>query len=156
VKYFNRKYDRIGTLWAGRYSAIPVESSTYWLSCLRYVEQNPVRARMVESPEDYLWSSYRAHVFGDSYHWLADHEVLLGLGTTAATRRAAYKALCTTPVADQELFQQRYQGSELRPCTTTEPHLVSDSESDLESDSESDYGRPKASRTFPVRDPNAP
>jgi putative transposase len=44
VRYFNRKYDRIGSLWAGRYRAIPVDTELYWLTCLRYIEQNPVRA----------------------------------------------------------------------------------------------------------------
>src|ERR1700704_3380226 len=47
VSYYNRKYDRIGTLWSGRYRAVPIHDERYLLTCLRYIEQNPVRASMV-------------------------------------------------------------------------------------------------------------
>ena len=50
VKRYNRKHGRIGTLWTGRPRTIPIMNERYWLTCLRYVEQNPVRAQMVSSP----------------------------------------------------------------------------------------------------------
>jgi putative transposase len=52
VPFYNTKYKRIGTLWNGRYRGIHLENETYWLTCLRYVEQNPVRAGMVSAPAD--------------------------------------------------------------------------------------------------------
>ena len=45
VRYFNRRYERIGTLWNGRYRDLLIHDERYWLTCLRYIEQNPVRAR---------------------------------------------------------------------------------------------------------------
>jgi putative transposase len=60
VGWFNRRHERVGHLYQGRFKAILVEKETYFMEVLRYVVLNPLRARMVERPEDYRWSSYRA------------------------------------------------------------------------------------------------
>jgi putative transposase len=59
TRYVNRLESRRGTLWEGRYKSSPIDTDNYLLACCRYVELNPVRARMVSKPEDYCWSSYR-------------------------------------------------------------------------------------------------
>jgi len=56
VQYVNYTYRRTGTLWEGRFKASLVESESYLLTCYRYIELNPVRARMVEDPTEYRWS----------------------------------------------------------------------------------------------------
>jgi len=48
VQYFNYRYRRTGTLWEGRYKAPLIDSDSYLLTCMRYIELNPVRAGMVE------------------------------------------------------------------------------------------------------------
>src|SRR5918996_317541 len=58
VQYFNRRYDRRGTLWEGRYKSSLVDTAKYVIGCSRHVERNPVRAKMVPSPWAYAWSSY--------------------------------------------------------------------------------------------------
>jgi hypothetical protein len=58
--WFNRRHDRSGHLYGGRFKAFVIEKESYFLEVLRYVVLNPVRAHMVERPEDYRWSSYRA------------------------------------------------------------------------------------------------
>ena len=55
VCYYNNAYRRSGTLWEGRFKSCLVESRHYLLHCYRYIELNPVRAGMVESPADYGW-----------------------------------------------------------------------------------------------------
>ena len=65
AEYVNRRYERVGHLFQGRFKHQLVESGTYLLELLRYVALNPVRAGMVERPEDYRWSAYR---------WLAGYE----------------------------------------------------------------------------------
>jgi len=112
VRYFNRKYGRIGTLWAGRYQPLPIESAVYWRNCLRYIAQNPVRAKMVTSPDAYEWSSYRKHANGKDWEWLDDHPVFQTLGSTTVDRQMAYRALCATALGDLELAQQRYVGAD--------------------------------------------
>lgn len=52
-----------GHLWQGRFISYPMDE-TYLYRCMRYIERNPVRAGLVRQPEDYRWSSARAHIFG--------------------------------------------------------------------------------------------
>ncbi len=56
---FNRRHRKVGHLFQGRFKAILVERDSYLLELARYVVLNPVRAKLVKAPEDYLWSSYR-------------------------------------------------------------------------------------------------
>jgi putative transposase len=107
VAYFNRKYRRSGTLWGGRYRSIIIADERYWLTCLRYVELNPLRAKLVEAPETYRWSSYRTHAFGEQSRWLADHDVYRRLGSSPEERQTAYRTICGMPLTDTELIQQR-------------------------------------------------
>ena len=58
VRYVNKTYDRSGTLWEGRYRSNIVESDRYVLACYRYIELNPVRAGIVDNPDEYGWSSF--------------------------------------------------------------------------------------------------
>jgi putative transposase len=111
VLYFNRKYQRVGTLWTGRFRAKPIDDERYWLTCLRYIEQNPVRAKIVVLPEQYRWSSYRAHALGETMEWLASHPLLDALGATPAQRQAAYRAICAVPLSTGELVRQRFEVS---------------------------------------------
>ena len=108
VLRYNRKYGRIGTLWAGRHRAIPITDERYWLTCLRYIEQNPVRARMVDHPGDYKWSSFQAHGMGQSVPWLTPHPVYLALGSTPQERQIAYRAVCGETLNEAELTRQRH------------------------------------------------
>ncbi len=65
AKYFNHKYKKCGHLWQDRFKSFIVTKDSYILNCVNYIEYNPVRAKMVEKPEDYKWSSYRARVLGE-------------------------------------------------------------------------------------------
>jgi putative transposase len=58
--WFNRRHERSGHLFQGRFKSFIVETGTYSAEVLRYVVLNPVRAKMVARPEEYRWSSYRA------------------------------------------------------------------------------------------------
>jgi hypothetical protein len=60
--YFNRRHNRVGHLYQGRYKAILVDKDSYLLQLSRYIHLNPVRAKVVQSPEEYLWSSYREYI----------------------------------------------------------------------------------------------
>ena len=101
VRHVNAAYRRTGTLWEGRYRAAPIESEDYFLSCCRYIELNPVRARMVAHPRDYPWSSWRAHAQGAVDPLAADHPLYRALGGNAAERQAAYRALFRAALGDE-------------------------------------------------------
>jgi len=60
TQLFNRKHQRVGHLFQGRYKAILVDKESYLLELARYIVLNPVRARMVRTAAQWEWSSYRA------------------------------------------------------------------------------------------------
>lgn len=62
TSYFNRRYRRAGHLFQGRYKGHLVEEEGYFLEISRYIHLNPVRAKMVVSPEEYRWSSYTGFI----------------------------------------------------------------------------------------------
>ncbi|MBW6464416.1 MAG: transposase [Firmicutes bacterium] len=59
VYWYNRKYNRTGHLFQDRYRSEPVETDQYFLTVMRYIHQNPIKAGIIEKIEDYPWSSYR-------------------------------------------------------------------------------------------------
>ena len=73
----NFKYKRTGTLWEGRHRSSLVQTDSYLVSCMRYIELNPVRAGMVDRPEEYRWSSFGENVW-DGESWLKPHAEYLG------------------------------------------------------------------------------
>lgn len=77
VYYINKTYRRTGTLWEGRYKASLIDTEAYLLTCMRYIELNPVRATMVEHPGEYQWSSYAANAQGTTNPRITPHPVYL-------------------------------------------------------------------------------
>ena len=53
TRYHNGRERRSGTLWESRYKSSPVDTDAYLLACVRYIELNPVRARIAAAPEQY-------------------------------------------------------------------------------------------------------
>ncbi len=87
VAYVNHRYGRTGTLWEGRFKASVIDASEYLLRCYRYIELNPVRAGMVDSPRGYRWSSYRANAQGAADPAVSPHEVMRCILAWARMRR---------------------------------------------------------------------
>jgi putative transposase len=101
VKYVNRVHRRTGGLWEGRYKASLVESEDYMLACYRYIELNPVRAKMVAHPGEYPWSSYHVNALGEPSGLVSAHEEYLRLGTNREQRMMAYRELLEQPLEQQ-------------------------------------------------------
>lgn len=93
VAYFNRSYQRTGTLWEGRYRSCLVQSDHHLLACQRYIELNPVRAGMVRHPASYRWSSYRANARAEASAFITPHPIYQRLGADPAHRQHAYREL---------------------------------------------------------------
>ena len=103
VRYINRTYRRTGTLWEGRYKASLVDSEAYLLTCMRYIEMNPLRAGMVDSPGDYNWSSYLGNAQGKNDKIIETHPVYQSLGTTESDQRHAYRELFRYHLDDNQV-----------------------------------------------------
>ncbi|WP_435546745.1 transposase [Desulfobacterium sp. N47] len=59
---FNKNRNRKGTLWSERFKSVIVENGNTIIHCLAYIDLNPVRAGIVERPDDYRWNSIGYHV----------------------------------------------------------------------------------------------
>jgi putative transposase len=64
TQYFNSKYKKVGHLWQGRFKSFLITKDKYLLNTVLYIENNPVRAQLVEDAVDYKWSSYRNRLLG--------------------------------------------------------------------------------------------
>ncbi|WP_286229731.1 transposase [Neobacillus mesonae] len=64
AKYINKKYEFTGHVFEKRYGAELLNSPEYEIDVSKYIHLNPVEAGMVNAPEDYPWSSYRAFIYG--------------------------------------------------------------------------------------------
>ena len=93
VRYINHAYRRTGTLWEGRFKACLVDSEAYLLTCMRYIELNPVRASMVMHPGEYSWSSYAHNANGRPNALIQPHPIYKALGAGIEDRQNAYREL---------------------------------------------------------------
>ena len=85
--YFNRRYRRSGHLFQGRYKAILIDKDRYLLELSRYVHLNPVRAKVVNSPEKYRWSSYPGYSGkGKECEWVEYSWILSQFGRERISR----------------------------------------------------------------------
>jgi putative transposase len=100
VQYINYYYEHTGTLWEGRYKATLIDSNAYLLTCMQYIELNPVRAGMVAQPGEYPWSSYSHNVQGKADELVTQHMLYKKLGSTEAERRKAYRQLVRSSLND--------------------------------------------------------
>jgi len=107
VQHINHTYARTGTLWDGRYKSSLVQADTYLLFCQRYIELNPVRAGMLPDPGEYRWSSYRNNALGQPDALVTPHPLYLALASDGETRRATYRALFQSALADAPLAELR-------------------------------------------------
>lgn len=110
VRYINIIYHRTGTLWEGRYKSSIVSTSRYFLAVSRYIELNPIRAKMVVLPGEYPWSSYRHNAMGIPIDLISEHEEYNCLAKTKAARIRAYRQLFGNELSTEHL-------DEIRLCT---------------------------------------
>ena len=107
VRYVNAAYARTGTLFEGRYRSSLVDTGRYLLTCMRYIELNPVRAGIVSDPSLTRWSSYRFHALGEPDALITPHPVYLALGATSRERREVYAAVCRCELGPELLRDLR-------------------------------------------------
>jgi len=91
TRRWNARRMTAGSIWEARFKSQVIDEERYLLQCCRYIELNPVRARLVCSAEDYLWSSYRERMGMAPAGLLDLHASYLAMGRDDDARRAAYR-----------------------------------------------------------------
>jgi putative transposase len=108
VRWFNDRHRRTGTLWEGRFRSAPISAERYLLTCMRYIELNPVRAGISSSVDQYPWSSFAHHIGLTVDPLITDHAVFWGLGNTPFERQSAYRRLCEDPLPLERVDELRW------------------------------------------------
>lgn len=103
VKRVNWKYKRTGALFEGRFKSSLVETRSYFLTCMRYIELNPVRARIVEHPAQFAWSSFGQNITGEPTGLITPHPEYLALGHDPEGRGESYRRLFVDDIGPDEL-----------------------------------------------------
>lgn len=111
TQHINRKYNRTGRLWESRYHSCIVDSEQYLWAVARYIEQNPVRAMIAINPEDYPYSSARAH-FGLVKNELINDELF------PESQRKDYIAFVRGEIEEEQLKEIRTSIRTGRPLTS--------------------------------------
>ncbi|HJT17044.1 MAG TPA: transposase [Thermoanaerobaculia bacterium] len=118
ARRFNRQHARVGHLFGARFKAPLVEKESYLLELARYVVLNPVRAGLVERPEQYRWTSHQA-VMGQvpAPKWLAMDTLLQQFAPDREQARAAYESFVNAAIGRpselwKNLVAKAYLGSD--------------------------------------------
>ncbi len=96
---FNRKYGTVGHLFQGRYKAILCDRDSYLLSLVKYIHLNPVRARLVKTPQEYRWSSHRLYLRANGKSIVDEDQVLRLFSEEKKTARRLYGAFVGDGIA---------------------------------------------------------
>jgi REP element-mobilizing transposase RayT len=110
VRIFNKRYERVGHLFQGRYKGILVDEQNYLDEVRRYTVLNPVRAGMIADPAEYRWSSYRAHAGLELIpEWLYS-EWLFDLHTERPKCHEMYRDYVTAKIGSTESIWEKLVG----------------------------------------------
>jgi len=99
VRRYHQHYRSSGHVWQGRFKAFPIEQDDHLLTVLRYIERNPLRARLVEGAEDWRWSSLQ--------HWQATSKVS-GIDPGPVPRPENWPQWVNQPLTTSELEDVRH------------------------------------------------
>jgi len=102
AQHINRSYKRTGTLWEGRFKSSPVSNDEYLLACSRYIEMNPVRAKLVKYVKDYKWSSYPAKTGLEKNKILEPDPFYMALASTDSKRQIRYEEFFKQSIPEHE------------------------------------------------------
>jgi putative transposase len=104
---FNYRHERTGPLFEGRYYAKPIKTNRYLKVLYPYIELNPVRAGLCETPAAFEWSSHRFHALGIPDRLICPHEHYQRLGKTAEARQKKYRGWFLSQPTEKQLAKIR-------------------------------------------------
>jgi putative transposase len=117
---YHRRHHTVGHVWQGRFRSPVIQDDEHLLVVLRYIEANPVRARMVADPGEYRWSSYQAHGLGRPDPLLSPMPELAALGRTPSARQARWRRKVKAAQAQDEIDRVRDSLKTGKPLGTLE------------------------------------
>ena len=110
ARWYGKRHSYSGHVWQGRYKSPLVAKESYYLEAGRYIERNPLRAKLIDDLKDYPWSSYPTYAYGRANALLEEDPYYAQLGLTPAERQSAYRDFVRlespyAPMLDKELVE---------------------------------------------------
>ncbi|MDP2923479.1 MAG: transposase [Candidatus Omnitrophota bacterium] len=102
-QYINQTYKRTGILWEGRFKSSVISKDEYFLARCRYIELNPLRAKIAQNPADYPWSSFKLKTEGKNNNILDEDTFYLDLGDAQKQRQLSYRRLFLDNISEENL-----------------------------------------------------
>lgn len=146
VRYFNDSQRRSGTLWEGRYKSTLIQTDRYLLTCMAYIDLNPVRAGLVAQARDYPWSSHGHYTGQRTDKLITPHSLFWELGNTPFAREARYADWVHSGISGGQVVA--LTDSALRGWALGEPDFVAD----LQKRTQRRVAKSTAGRPISVRD----
>jgi putative transposase len=112
---YHKQHQSGGHVWQGRFKSPVVQNDEHLLAVLRYIEANPLRAKIVRNAEEYPWSSYRAHGLGEANELLDTLVTYQELSPNPGLRQRKWAAMVHQPMAETALASIRRSNDTGRP-----------------------------------------
>jgi putative transposase len=130
VIWYNKKYNRVGYLFQDRFKSEPIEDATYFLTVLRYIFQNPVKAGIVTKVEDHVWTNYSDYFEGSSK---TDIDFVLSLFHTDRKKAiSSFLEFINQENNDQCLDVERRQITDAEAVKIIKKHCIVDHAIDIQ------------------------
>ena len=113
ARWYGKQQRYSGHVWQGRYKSPRIERESYYLEAGRYIERNPLRAKLVTDLRDYPWSSYPTYAHGSANPLVAEDPYYTQLGSSPTERQVAYRDFVRlespyAPMLDKELVESPF------------------------------------------------
>jgi putative transposase len=108
---YHRNHRSGGHVWQGRFKSPVIQDDEHLLTVLRYIEANPLRARIVDRAEEYRWSSYGVHGLGEAAELVDPLKAFEDLSPDAKARRRKWATAVHRPMDDDTLAAVRHSAT---------------------------------------------
>jgi len=110
-QHYKQSYDWVGHLWQGRYKSQPVGKDEYFIQCGKYIELNPIRAKLITEPKNYPYSSYNFYAYGKNNNLITEDIFYSELGETEIERQEKYRELVIDKIVEKS-YQKDVWGAD--------------------------------------------
>lgn len=110
AKYYKRKYVYHAHVFQDRFKSLAIDEDAYLLDCGRYIERNPLKAKLVKDPKEYAWSSYNFYAQGHQNSLINVNPLYEDLGERPEDRQNAYRAYVLTERPYEQLVEEGLAG----------------------------------------------
>jgi putative transposase len=150
VRGFNRRHQRSGTLWEGRFRTCVLEDADCFLPVLRYIEQHPARGSdgPLGEAAGYRWSSAAHHLGQRRDPLVSEHALYWATGNTPFEREAKHRALLSVQPSSEELQRLRHHVHTGWPLLSEQGGQALASRTDRRIEARSP-GRPRGAKSLP-------